>query len=71
MGSAPPRLTLFIEGPPKLSIVDPCFVQQAPTSLSREVREKIEADVSLTDQVLRPKSEFRSSAKHEDNIRSS
>jgi hypothetical protein len=31
-----------------------------PTALSREVREKIEVDFSLTDQVLRPKSEFRS-----------
>jgi hypothetical protein len=59
MGSPPTRLTLFIGGPPNLSVAAPCSVQHAPTALSREVREKIEADFSLTDQVLRPKSGFR------------
>jgi hypothetical protein len=60
MGSPLTRLTLFIGGPPNLSVAAPCSVQHAPTALSREVREKIEADFSLTDQVLRPKSGFRS-----------
>jgi hypothetical protein len=44
IGSTP---TLFIGGPPNLSVVAPCSVQHAPTALSREVREKIEADFSL------------------------
>jgi hypothetical protein len=69
MGSPPTRLTLFIGGPPNLSVAAPCSVQHAPTALSREVREKIEADFSLIGQALRPKFEFRSSAKREDNIR--
>jgi hypothetical protein len=63
LGSPPPWLTLFIGGPPNLSVAAPCSVQHAPTALSREVREKIEVDFSLSDQALRPKSEFRSSAK--------
>jgi hypothetical protein len=66
-GVEPVRLTLFIGGPPNLSVVAPSSVQHSPTALSREVREKIEADFSLTDQALRPKSEFRSSAKREDS----
>jgi hypothetical protein len=69
LGSPPTRLTLFIRGPPNLSVAAPCSVQHALTALSREVCEKIEADFSLTDQALRPKSEFRSSTKREDNIR--
>jgi hypothetical protein len=60
MGTTPTRATLFIGGPPNLSVVAPCSVQHAPTVLSREVREKIEADFSLTNEVLQPKSEFRS-----------
>jgi hypothetical protein len=71
MGSTPPRLTLFIEGSTQSSIAAPCSVQHAPTALSRAVSEKIKADFSPTDQALRPKPEFRSSAKYEDNIRSS
>jgi hypothetical protein len=71
LGSPSTQVTLFIGGPPNLSVAAPCSIQHAPTALSREVREKIEADFSLTDQALRPKSEFRSSAKREDNIRSS
>jgi hypothetical protein len=47
MGSTPPRLTLFIGGPPNLSVTAPYSVQHAPTALSREVRDKIEADFSL------------------------
>jgi hypothetical protein len=60
MGSPPTRLTLFIGGPPNLSVAAPCSVQHTPTALSREVREKIEADFSLTDQVSRPKFGFTS-----------
>jgi hypothetical protein len=71
MGSTPPRVTLFIGGPPNLSVAVPSTVQSASMALSREVCEKIKADFSLIDQVLRPKSEFRSSAKQEDNIMSS
>jgi hypothetical protein len=41
MGSAPPRLTLFIGWPPNLSVAAPCSVQHAPTALS------VEADFSL------------------------
>jgi hypothetical protein len=47
MGSTPPRLTLFIGGPPNLSVAAPCSIQHAPADLSREAREKIEADSSL------------------------
>jgi hypothetical protein len=47
MGSTPPWLTLFIGGPLNLSVAAPCSVQHAPADLSREAREKIEADSSL------------------------
>jgi hypothetical protein len=60
MRSPPTRLTLFIGGPSNLSVAAPCSVQHGPTTLSREVHEKNEADFSLTDQVLRPKSGFSS-----------
>jgi hypothetical protein len=63
MGSTPPRLTIFIAGPPNLSVAAPCSVQHAPTALFREVSKKIKADFSRTDQAPRPKPEFRSSAK--------
>jgi hypothetical protein len=36
-------------GPPNLSIAVPSTVQCASTALSREVREKIKAEFSLTD----------------------
>jgi hypothetical protein len=49
MGSPLTQLTLFIGRPPNLSVAAPCFVQHAPTALSREDREKIEAGFSLTD----------------------
>jgi hypothetical protein len=49
MGSTPPWAVLFIGGPPNLPIVVPLAVQHASTALSREVREKIKADFSLTD----------------------
>jgi hypothetical protein len=58
MGSTPPRAILFIGGPPNLSVAVPSTVQCASTAQSRELRAKIHADFSL-----RPKSEFRSSAK--------
>jgi hypothetical protein len=48
MGSTPPRAVLFIGGPTDLSIAVPSTVQHASTALSREVREKIKADFSLT-----------------------
>jgi hypothetical protein len=49
MGSTPPQAALFIGGPPNLPVVVPSIVQHASTALSREVREKIKADFSLTD----------------------
>jgi hypothetical protein len=58
MGSTPPQAVLFIGGPPNLSVAVPSIVQCASTALSRELCTKIQADFSL-----RPKSEFRSSAK--------
>jgi hypothetical protein len=64
--SAPPRLTLFREGPPNLTVAAPCFVQHAPMALSQEVCEKIEADFSLTDQALRPKSKKITSGRPDD-----
>jgi hypothetical protein len=63
MGSTPPRAILFIGGPPNLSIVVPSTVQCASIALSREVREKIKAEFSLSKSQLRPKSEFRSLVK--------
>jgi hypothetical protein len=40
MGSTPPRVTLFIGGPPNLSVAVPSTVQSASTVLFREVREE-------------------------------
>jgi hypothetical protein len=57
-------------GPPNLPVAVPSDVQHASTALFREVREKIKADFSLTDYSYDLNSEFRSSAKQEDNIRS-
>jgi hypothetical protein len=54
---------IYRGGPPNLSVAVPSTVQYASTALSREVREKIKADSSLNRLQLRPKSEFRSSAK--------
>jgi hypothetical protein len=71
MGSTPPRAALFIGGPPNLPVAVPSAVQHASTALFREVREKIKADFPLTDYYYDLNSEFRSSAKQEDNIRSS
>jgi hypothetical protein len=48
MRSTPPRAVLFIGGPPNLSVAAPSTVQYASTVPSREVREKIKADFSLT-----------------------
>jgi hypothetical protein len=58
MGSTPPRAVLFIGGPPNLFVVVPSTVQCASTALSQELRAKIQLDF-----LLRPKSEYRSSAK--------
>jgi hypothetical protein len=46
-------------GPPNLSVAVPSTVQNASTTLPREVREKIKADFSRSKSQLRPKSEFR------------
>jgi hypothetical protein len=62
-GSTPPRVSLFIGGPPNLSVAAPSTVQCASTALSREIREKIKEEFSRNKPKLRPKSEFRSLAK--------
>jgi hypothetical protein len=41
-------LLIYRGGPPNLSVAVPSTVQCASTALSREVREKIKADFSLT-----------------------
>jgi hypothetical protein len=48
MGSTPPQAVLFIGGPPNLFVAVPSTVQCASRALSRELREKIKADFSLT-----------------------
>jgi hypothetical protein len=49
---------IYRGGPPNLSVAVPSTVQYASTALSRKLHAKIQADF-----LLRPKSEFRSSAK--------
>jgi hypothetical protein len=71
MGSTPPRAALFIGGPPNLPVAVPSAVQHASMALFREVRENNKADFSLTDYSYDLNSEFRSSAKQEENIGSS
>jgi hypothetical protein len=46
-GVNPALAHTIYRGPPNLSVAAPCSVQLAPTALSREVHEKIEADFSL------------------------
>jgi hypothetical protein len=62
MGSTPTRAALFIGGPLDLPVAVPSVVQHASTALFREVREKIAADSSLTEQSHDLSPEFRSSA---------
>jgi hypothetical protein len=62
MESTPPRVSLFIGGPPNLSVAAPSTVQNASKALSREVLEKIKAEFSRKKPELRPKPEFRSLA---------
>jgi hypothetical protein len=70
-GVNPAPSHLIYRGSTDLPVAVPSAVQHASTALSREVREKIKADFSLTNHSYGLNSEFRSSTEKEYNIRSS